>query len=281
MINVRANRAAAIAFTAACACDTTCALAGESRCDLYRRQSLLLQVHTHADAIGQEEVDNGSISTNNNGYHREFSTEFQSEFEELMHWRRDVRRFQKDKGVEEAILDRALSSAFHSAPSVGLSEPWRIVRIESKEARNLVLHNFQAKNEDALEGYDGEKRQKYTSLKLSGMKEAPVQLAIFCDDGTSKGSGLGAQTMPEMRRYSVVCAITLFWLAARSVGLGVGWVSILDPERLRKDLDVPSHWSLVGYLCVGWPEEDHDNPELELYGWENRTARDDLVITSV
>ena len=107
-------------------------------------------------------------------------------------------------------------------------------------------------------------------LKLSGMTDAPVQLAMFCDESTDKGAGLGAGTMPEMRRYSVVGAITHFWLTARSYGLGVGWVSILDPGQLARDLRVPEGWALVAYLCVGWPEAVSDTPELERAGWEDR-----------
>jgi len=99
-----------------------------------------------------------------------------------------------------------------------------------------------------------------------------VQLAIYCDDTTAKGAGLGAGTMPETRRYSVVGAITHFWLAARARGLGVGWVSIIDPAELGRDLAAPEEWSLVAYLCVGWPEEEHVDPELERAGWQPRTA---------
>ena len=107
-------------------------------------------------------------------------------------------------------------------------------------------------------------------MKLSGMSDAPVQLAVFCDEATEKGSNLGTLTMPEMRRYSVVGAIVHFWLAARAHGLGVGWVSILDPQQLCRDLRVPDGWSLVAYLCVGWPEAVSDTPELERAGWEDR-----------
>jgi 5,6-dimethylbenzimidazole synthase len=76
--------------------------------------------------------------------------------------------------------------------------------------------------------------------------------------------------MPEMLRYSVVTAVHTFWLAARACGVGVGWVSILDPEAVRKALDAPEHWTLVAYLCVGYPREEHDDPELERAGWEQR-----------
>ena len=199
-----------------------------------------------------------------------FTDDFRTQFDLLMRLRRDVRRFRADP-VDEAVLTRCLD-AFLLAPSVGLSEPWRVIRVESEAARDAALKNFQAANEQALNGYSGEKAQLYSRLKLSGMKESPVQLAVFCDDATDKGQGLGADTMPEMRRYSVVSAITLFWLALRAEGLGLGWVSILDPDQMARDLDVPEDWRLIGYFCVGWPEAPSDTPELEQVGWECRDA---------
>ncbi|WP_417729276.1 5,6-dimethylbenzimidazole synthase [Roseovarius sp.] len=198
----------------------------------------------------------------------QFSKDFQTALRDLMRWRRDVRRFRRD-AVDEAMLQDCLDT-FLLSPSVGLSEPWRVIRVQSPEARAAALANFTAENDRALKGYHGEKSRIYSDLKLSGMQEAPVQLAIFCDEATDKGAGLGAATMPEMRRYSVVGAITHFWLAARAQGLGVGWVSILDPVQLSRDLDVPADWALVAYLCVGWPETTSDTPELELAGWETR-----------
>jgi 5,6-dimethylbenzimidazole synthase len=197
-----------------------------------------------------------------------FTQDFQNDLQDLMRWRRDVRRFRTDP-VDEALLRHCLDT-FMLAPSVGLSEPWRIVRVESAAARAAALANFEAENARALAGYDGDKARLYSRLKLSGMRDAPVQLAIFCDESTTKGAGLGAATMPEMRRYSVVAAITQFWLMARAHELGVGWVSILDPAALTRDLDVPQNWSLVSYLCIGWPETTSDTPELELTGWEAR-----------
>ncbi|GAB4532920.1 MAG: 5,6-dimethylbenzimidazole synthase [Ruegeria sp.] len=197
-----------------------------------------------------------------------FTDEFRTQFDLLMRLRRDVRRFRTD-AVDEAVLTRCLD-AFQLAPSVGLSEPWRVIRVESPAARTAALENFKAANDAALAGYSGDRAQLYSRLKLSGMQEAPVQLAVFCDDATDKGQGLGAGTMPEMRRYSVVSAVTLFWLALRAHGLGLGWVSILDPDRLARDLSVPEGWRLIGYFCVGWPEESSDTPELETLGWETR-----------
>jgi 5,6-dimethylbenzimidazole synthase len=197
-----------------------------------------------------------------------FPESFQRDLDDLLRWRRDVRHFRSDP-VDEALLQQCLD-AFLVAPSVGLSEPWRIIRVESDAARAAALANYQAANAEALTGYSDDKAALYAQLKLSGMQEAPVQLAVYCDESTEKGAGLGAGTMPEMRRYSVVSAINLFWLAARARGIGVGWVSVLDPDQLNRDLDVPAGWLLVGYLCVGYPEDVNDTPELERKGWEDR-----------
>ncbi|MBE1285846.1 MAG: 5,6-dimethylbenzimidazole synthase [Rhodobacteraceae bacterium] len=197
-----------------------------------------------------------------------FNDDFRTQLDLLMRLRRDVRRFRTDP-VDEAVLTRCLDT-FRLAPSVGLSEPWRVVRVESDAARAAALQNFETANADALAGYSGARAERYGRLKLTGMREAPVQLAVYCDDGTEKGHGLGAATMPEMRRYSVVTAVTLFWLALRAEGLGLGWVSVLDPALLNRDLNVPDDWALIGYFCVGWPERVSRTPELELKGWEER-----------
>lgn len=197
-----------------------------------------------------------------------FSPEFRQNLWELMRWRRDVRRFRTDP-VEAAVLDRCLR-AFALAPSVGLSEPWRLIRVESPGAKAAAIENFEASNAAALASYDGDRAGLYARLKLAGLREAPVHLAVWCDDDTPKGAGLGAGTMPETRAYSVVGAINLFWLALRAEGLGLGWVSILDPARLARDLTAPESWRLIGYLCVGTPEAECDTPELERIGWENR-----------
>ncbi|MEQ6249114.1 5,6-dimethylbenzimidazole synthase [Sulfitobacter sp. HNIBRBA3233] len=200
----------------------------------------------------------------------QFSDDFRAGLTDLMRWRRDVRQFRTDP-VEEALVTECLST-LSLAPSVGLSEPWRVIRVRSAAMRAAARANFEAANAEALAGYAGDQAGLYASLKLSGMRDAPEQLAIFCDDGTTKGAGLGAATMPEMRRYSVVGAITLMWLHARSRGLGIGWVSILDPDRLCRDLDVPADWTLVAYLCLGWPKDVSTTPELETKGWEARAA---------
>lgn len=197
-----------------------------------------------------------------------FDAAFKARFAELVRWRRDVRRF-RPVPVPEELVERLLALAAH-APSVGFSQPWRFVLVESEARRAAIAANFARANQTALDGYDGERRGAYARLKLEGLAQAPVHLAVCADEATEAGHGLGQQTMPETLRYSVVASIQTFWLAARAEGLGVGWVSILDPDAACRALDLPSDWSLVAYLCIGWPEEEHDDPELERHGWQAR-----------
>ncbi len=207
----------------------------------------------------------------------DFSDNFVKKFNELIAWRRDVRRFRAD-AIPASLVEDCLRLA-NLSPSVGLSQPWRFVRVRSAEARQEVISSFETCNRDALETYEGEKRTHYARLKLEGLKEAPVHLAVFCDTGTLQGSRLGRLTMPEMLHYSVVTAVHTFWLAARARGLGVGWVSILDPDAIAKVCQAHADWRLVAYLCIGWPMQDADTPELQSAGWEHRRLPDDFLTT--
>jgi 5,6-dimethylbenzimidazole synthase len=207
--------------------------------------------------------------------HLPFDAAFRAAFRDLVLWRRDVRRFRSDP-VDEARLDTLIELATH-APSVGLSQPWRFVKVVSPERRLAVQRSFEAANARALEGYEGEQRATYAGLKLAGLKEAPIHLAVFSDEATTTGSGLGQQTMRETLRYSVVAAIQTLWLAARADGLGMGWISILDPASVTRALEVPASWTLVAYLCLGMPAEEHLDPELERHHWEVRHYTGDVV----
>jgi 5,6-dimethylbenzimidazole synthase len=209
--------------------------------------------------------------------HLPFDATFRATFRDLVLWRRDVRRFRSDP-VDEKLLDDLIELATH-APSVGLSQPWRFVKVKSAERRRAVWESFAKANERALQGYDGDQKKNYMGLKLAGLKEAPIHLAVFSDESTLTGSGLGRQTMPETLRYSVVAAIQTLWLAARAEGLGMGWVSILDPAEVARALDVPEGWKLVAYLDLGWPAEEHVDPELERHHWETRHYTGDLIFT--
>lgn len=199
-----------------------------------------------------------------------FDAAFRRQLADLFAWRRDVRRFRPDP-VDEDLLRSCLALA-SLAPSVGNSQPWRFVRVADPERRAAVAASFARCNAEASEKHADARRALYLSLKLEGLREAPLHLAVFCDEATAVGHGLGRATMPEMLRYSVVTAVHAFWLAARAHGLGVGWVSILEPERVTRLLDVPESWRLVAYLCVGSPVEEHCDPELVRAGWQERVA---------
>jgi len=164
------------------------------------------------------------------------------------------------------------------APSVGYSQPWRFVFVDDVERRARIQENFQATNKHALAGYEGDRARLYASLKLAGLREAPVHLAAFVDETTTSGHGLGRQTIPESLRDSVAAAVYGFSLACRAWGLGVGWLSIVDPAAVRDILEAPREWSLVTYLCVGYPEEEHLDPELERHGWEQRLSADAVIL---
>jgi 5,6-dimethylbenzimidazole synthase len=197
-----------------------------------------------------------------------FDDAFRSRLRDLFVWRRDVRRFRREP-LSAGTIERLIETACLS-PSVGLSQPWRFVIVEDPGRRQRVRDEFTACNADALKSYSGDLAARYAALKLAGLEEAPGQVAVFADGTTETGHGLGRRTMPEMAEYSVVSAVTLMWLAARAEGIGMGWVSILDPARINRILDVPEAWRLIGYFCLGHPEAESDRPELERAGWERR-----------
>ena len=205
-----------------------------------------------------------------------FTEPFREDLARLFAWRRDVRRFRAEPVVPvlvEGLLDMAQLS-----PSVGNSQPWRWVSVESPGARQSVRTSFERCNARALGRYEGPRAALYARLKLEGLDVAPVQFAVFSAHDTVQGHGLGCSTMPETLDYSAVAAVMTFWLAARAAGLGVGWVSILDPDEVRAALSVPPDWRLVAYLCVGWPCEEHPDPELQRHAWQARTGAGRVVL---
>jgi 5,6-dimethylbenzimidazole synthase len=205
-----------------------------------------------------------------------FDALFRATLADLFLWRRDVRRFRRDV-LPDGLLQEFLSQACLS-PSVGFSQPWRWVMVDAPERRAAIVENFQEANRLALAELDGQRAALYARLKLAGLVEAPVHLAVFVDPETELGHGLGRRTMPEMLPYSAVCAVHTLWLAARAHGVGMGWVSILDPVQVPRALNLPEHWKLVAYLCLGYPEEEQDQPELEREGWAGRQAIEAMIV---
>ncbi len=198
----------------------------------------------------------------------EFDDAFRGHLHTLFRWRRDVRHFRTDP--PPAGLRSRLIESCALAPSVGLSEPWRLVMVDDPSRRAAVRDNFVASNRQALQSVQAGRSALYASLKLAGLDRAPWQLAVFCEADPVQGGGLGRQSMPETLAYSAVMAIHTLWLAARAEGVGLGWVSILDAGAMTAALDVPASWRFVAYLCMGYPAAEDDVPELERTGWETR-----------
>jgi 5,6-dimethylbenzimidazole synthase len=189
---------------------------------------------------------------------------------DILEWRRDVRHFLPDP-ISADVLAR-LRAAMDLAPSVGNARPWRVLQVSTPALREAVIANFETANEEAAAIYDDEKRAAYGKLKLAGLRDAPVHLAVFTETEPKAGSGLGRQTMPEMLSYSTVSAIHTLWLAARAENLGLGWVSILDPQGVCRLLAVPESWQLTGYLCLGKAAFDDDTPLLHRKEWQANAA---------
>ena len=210
------------------------------------------------------------------GKQPDFDDAFRARLRELLTWRRDVRRFRRDalpRGTLERLIDLACL-----APSVGLSQPWRFVIVDTPACRAAIRANFEICNAKALAAQSGQRAAGYARLKLAGLDDAPGHLAVFADPATTRGHGLGRHTMPEMIEYSAVTAVHTIWLAARAEGIGMGWVSILDPAAVAATLDIPATWTFIGYLCLGFPESEDDIPDLERAGWERRYPASSRVV---
>jgi 5,6-dimethylbenzimidazole synthase len=170
-------------------------------------------------------------------------------------------------------VDRLLEAALH-APSVGFSQPWEFVLVTDKDKRRQIRESFDEANA-AAQGAFGERQDAYARLKLDGILEAPLNIAVFYKP--QEGPVLGQSSMPEAGLYSVVCAVQNMWLMARALNIGMGWVSILDPERVKQVLGRPEGYRLVAYLCVGYTDGFYARPELEILEWERRRDRETVI----
>lgn len=196
----------------------------------------------------------------------EFNPDQSATLLDILRWRRDVRHFKPDP-VDEATLNR-LRATMDCAPSVGNARPWRVIRVDDPALRAEVRANFLRCNAAAAALYSGTKQAEYMALKLAGLDMAPVQLAVFNVTDPEAGHGLGRQTLPETLRQSTAMAVHTLWLAARAENLGLGMVSILDPQGIEQLFDVPKGWEFAAYLCLGHPEFMDDTPLLHRAGWQ-------------
>src|SRR5262249_30688002 len=190
--------------------------------------------------------------------------------------RRDVRAQFRPDPIPVAVLARLLAAAHH-APSVGFMQPWDFILIDDPALRSAVKQLFARENARAAANYQGERAALYGALKLEGILESPLNLCVTCDRARGGPHVLGRNTVLDTDLFSVCLAVQNLWLAARAEGIGVGWVSILDPRELAQLLGLPEQVYPVAYLCLGYVSEFLPAPELQQRGWRERVPLFELL----
>ncbi|MFB3152762.1 MAG: 5,6-dimethylbenzimidazole synthase [Nitrosopumilaceae archaeon] len=205
-----------------------------------------------------------------------FSDEEKNGFYKAIYSRRDVRSHFTSDPIEDEVLTRILNAAHH-APSVGFSQPWNFILIKDNETRNKIKESFEIERKRSSKLVDEPKRSKYLSFKLEGILDSPVNVCVTYDPSRFGPFVIGKSSIPDTGLYSVCCAIQNLWLAARTEGIGLGWVSILSNEILKKQLQLPEHILPIAYLCLGHVNEFAKKPDLETAGWLDRLELKDVV----
>lgn len=187
--------------------------------------------------------------------------------------RRDMRHFVPGE-VPAELLGRLLQAA-HQAPSVGLMQPWRFIRIRRAELREAIGQLVEEERQRTAEAL-GERSAEFMRLKVEGIGECAELLVAALMDGRETHI-FGRRTLPEMDLASLACAIQNLWLAARAEGLGMGWVSLFDPHALAELLQMPAGAKPVAILCLGPVREFYPQPMLELEGWRQARPLSELL----
>lgn len=190
--------------------------------------------------------------------------------------RRDVRDQFLPEPLPEDLVATLLAAA-HAAPSVGFMQPWNFTLVTKASTRQRVYEAFSRANTEAADMFPLEQQDLYRSLKLEGIRKAPLSICVTCDPTRGGDVVLGRTHNPRMDVYSTVCAIQNLWLAARAEGIGVGWVSIFHDADIRDILTIPDHVEIVAWLCLGRVDELYAEPELAVKGWRQRLPLEDLV----
>ena len=206
----------------------------------------------------------------------EFTSEEKTGLYKAIHSRRDVRSHFTSRQIEGEILSKILNAAHH-APSVGFSQPWNFILIKDSQTKARIKESFEKEKESSSQLIEDPKRSKYLSFKLEGILESPVNLCVTYDPSKFGPFVIGRSSIPEAGLYSVCCAIQNLWLAARTEGVGLGWVSILSNDVLKEVLDLPNHVIPVAYLCLGYVDEFATKPDLETAGWLPRLGLKDVI----
>jgi len=206
----------------------------------------------------------------------DFSQEEKNGFYKAVFSRRDVRSHFTPKPIDDKTLSRILNAAHH-APSVGFSQPWNFILIKDIETRSKVKESFDNERKRSATLIEDPKRSKYLSLRLEGILASAVNVCVTYDPTKFGPFVIGRSSIPETGIYSVCCAIQNLWLAARTEGIGLGWVSILSNDDLKKILEIPEHIVPIAYLCLGHVSKFAEKPDLETAGWLPRLDLKDVI----
>ncbi|GGH33138.1 5,6-dimethylbenzimidazole synthase [Alsobacter metallidurans] len=208
--------------------------------------------------------------------HGAFSDEERAAVYDCIFNRRDVRCEFLPRPIPPEVIGRILRAAHH-APSVGFMQPWDFIVVNNPSIKSALHEAFTEANIEAERRFDPVRARAYRNLKLEGIREAPTGVCVTCDRNRAGPVVLGRTHQPDMDLYSTVCAVQNLWLAARAESVGVGWVSIIKPERLRSILGIPKEIVPVAYLCLGYVATFHQEPDLQAAGWAKRAELPALV----
>ena len=206
----------------------------------------------------------------------DFSEQERESFYKAIYSRRDVRSNFTSEQIDDQVLMRILKAGHH-APSVGFSQPWNFILVKNIETREKIKESFENEKARSSKLIEDPRRSKYLSYKLEGILESSINVCVTYDPTKSGPFVIGRTSIPETGTFSVCCAVQNMWLAARTEGIGVGWVSILSNETLRDVLNIPDHVVPVAYLCLGHVSKFEPKPDLETSGWLPRLKLDDVI----
>ncbi len=206
----------------------------------------------------------------------DFTEEEKKGLYKAIYSRRDVRSHFTSRSIDDDILARILNAAHH-APSVGFSQPWNFILIKEMITKKKIKDSFEQEKNRSSKLIEEPKRSKYLSFKLEGILESPINLCVTYDPTKFGPFVIGRTSIPEAGLYSVCCAVQNLWLAARTEGIGLGWVSILSNDALKEVLELPEHVVPIAYLCLGYVDEFAQKPDLETAGWLPRLDLKDVV----
>jgi len=206
----------------------------------------------------------------------DFSEQERESFYKAIYSRRDVRSNFTSEPIDTQVLMRILEAAHH-APSVGFSQPWNFILVRNLETRKKIKESFEKEKARSSNLIEEPRRSKYLSYKLEGILDSSINVCVTYDPTKSGSFVIGRTSIPDTVLFSVCCAVQNMWLAARTEGIGVGWVSILSNETLRDALQIPDHVVPVAYLCLGHVSKFETKPDLETNGWLPRLKLDDVI----